>query len=71
MLSRSHIYSDVNETNLKIVSLFDHVLIVSLKSNRPTLGKELDSNDFSEASQPFIEWQFPSEVKQKAIYLLF
>ena len=57
MLSRSHIYSDLNESNLKVVSLFDYVLLVSLKST-----VESESNDSSENLKPFIEWQFPSEV---------
>jgi hypothetical protein len=62
MLSRSHIYSDVNEANLKVVSLFDYVLLVSLKSNKLTPAEESESSDLSETLKPFIEWQFPSEV---------
>ena len=62
MLSRSHIYSDVNEANLKIVSLFDYVLLVGLKSNKLNASEELESNDLNENLKPFVEWQFPSEV---------
>ena len=63
MLSRSHIYSDLNEANLKVVSLFDYVLLVSLKSNKLTPAEaESESNDSSETLKPYIEWQFPSEV---------
>ena len=63
MLSRSHIYSDINEANLKVVSLFDYVLLVSLKSSKLTPAEaESESSDSSETLKPYIEWQFPSEV---------
>ena len=62
MMTRSHIYSDLNESNLKLVSLFDYVLIVDLSNRKSQSIDDLDSNDYIEKFKPTIHWKFPIDV---------
>ena len=65
MMTRSHIYSDLNESNLKLISLFDYVLIVGLNTRKSQSTDELDSNEYIDKMKPTIQWQFPNDVNEK------
>jgi hypothetical protein len=65
--TKSHIYTDLNELNIGINSLFDYVLVVGLKDRKSYSTDELDSDYYINKVTTAIQWQFPADVIKKII----
>lgn len=62
-MTKSYIYSDLNEFNTKVRTLFDCVLLVGIGEKKPQT--DIDEISFGEdsvgKSSPIILWKYPKE----------